>query len=185
MRIIILICVILKFMSVSMRTDCGISYSLPSVRIVGGVEASPNSWPSMAYVEFRYKKNIIFNNVKSRITTDINCGGTLISKSVVMTAAHCFLKHFTYQGQKFSIETNEYYKTYASMFTVYLGIHNKSDNNNKHSVKSEVLHILLVRLKRLYLKYFFEYLNNFFACFLNSMKILMTYIYITILHCFF
>jgi hypothetical protein len=43
-----------------------------TTRIVGGIEARPHSWPSIAHV--LYKLNV-------------NCGGTLISKNEILTAA--------------------------------------------------------------------------------------------------
>ena len=36
-------------------TECGVSYSTPNLKIVGGVTAVANSWPSIAYIRFNYK----------------------------------------------------------------------------------------------------------------------------------
>ncbi|OWF41022.1 Trypsin-3 [Mizuhopecten yessoensis] len=57
------------------RSGCGTQAYLPSsTYIVGGSEATPNSWPWMALLEY--------NGYHV-------CGGTLISDRHVLTAAHC------------------------------------------------------------------------------------------------
>ncbi|XP_060072029.1 trypsin-3-like [Ylistrum balloti] len=57
------------------KSGCGTQTFLPSsTYIVGGSEATPNSWPWMALLEY--------NGYHV-------CGGTLISNRHVMTAAHC------------------------------------------------------------------------------------------------
>jgi hypothetical protein len=47
-----------------------------TTRIVGGIEARPHSWPSIAYVLVFLGNNL--GNI---------CGGTLISKNEILTAA--------------------------------------------------------------------------------------------------
>ncbi|EDO26255.1 predicted protein, partial [Nematostella vectensis] len=59
-------------------TDCGWRPSLPDKefkRIVGGEETVPGAWP--------WQAALVFNG--SQV-----CGGTLISRGWVVTAAHCF-----------------------------------------------------------------------------------------------
>jgi secreted trypsin-like serine protease len=47
-----------------------------TTRIVGGIEARPHSWPSIAYVLADLGNNLLGS-----------CGGTLISKNEILTAA--------------------------------------------------------------------------------------------------
>ena len=55
----------------------------------------------------------------------INCAGTLITKQVVMTAAHCVLTSFEYNITNETIVLpvvlNKIYPSYASMFKIYAG----------------------------------------------------------------
>ncbi|CAF0932487.1 unnamed protein product [Brachionus calyciflorus] len=109
---------------------CGKIYNQPNAKIIGGKEAVPYSWPSMALVVFRYKfyytiDNKIFQSSKFSI-----CGGTLINHDTVLTAAHCLVSEVNY-GPVTSQYTqrvvpNKFYPSYESMYTVYLGVHDIS-----------------------------------------------------------
>lgn len=62
------------------KVSCGCGQtdvSLVSSRIVGGTDAVEHSWPMMVSVRSR--------GINSHI-----CGGTIVSESYVLTAAHCF-----------------------------------------------------------------------------------------------
>ena len=64
-------------------SECGLNFNDKfENRIVGGKEAIPYSWPSMVrffmYYEFDDQEPIGF------------CGGTLIDKETIISAAHCF-----------------------------------------------------------------------------------------------
>jgi len=58
-----------------------------TLKIVGGSEATPHSWPSIAYLVFRYNFDLIINGVTYTDYVEGNCGGTLISKNEILTAA--------------------------------------------------------------------------------------------------
>ena len=63
------------------ETVCGISKKLVGAeRIAGGTKAPPSEWPWLAMI--RYQEN-------SQEKPSFECGGSLISKKTVMTAAHC------------------------------------------------------------------------------------------------
>lgn len=50
--------------------ECGIQRKKPNARIVGGVEAIPDSWPSAALIISSYKTEFLFNSkliIKNRI----------------------------------------------------------------------------------------------------------------------
>jgi len=61
--------------------ECGIPGVEPNIymRIVGGVEAEPNSWPWHVKIKRR----------RSSGRYSFICGGTLISDRYCVTAAHC------------------------------------------------------------------------------------------------
>jgi hypothetical protein len=58
-----------------------------NLRIVGGKEATPHSWPSIAYLQFFYTFDLIINEVTYQDTVNGVCGGTLISNNEILTAA--------------------------------------------------------------------------------------------------
>uniref|UniRef100_A0A8D2K6J5 pancreatic elastase II n=1 Tax=Theropithecus gelada TaxID=9565 RepID=A0A8D2K6J5_THEGE len=67
--------------------SCGVPTYPPSVtRVVGGEEATPNSWPWQASLQYT-------SNGKWYHT----CGGSLINNSWVLTAAHCISSSRTYR----------------------------------------------------------------------------------------
>lgn len=96
-------------------SECGVSSFSPNLKIVGGSEAIPNSWPSAAYITYEY---VLFGYSYSA-----SCGGSLISRNVILTAAHCICKKYYYQ-----YNGNLYFypilpnPTYEAMLTVYLGV---------------------------------------------------------------
>ena len=72
--------------------ECGVSSIKPNLgRIVGGIQAIKNSWPSAVLIIFSYKGNIklpSLNGGKGEIVTvrlSSKCGGTLIDRSTVLT----------------------------------------------------------------------------------------------------
>jgi V8-like Glu-specific endopeptidase len=131
------------------KKECGKVFASQNVKIVGGVTATPNSWPSIAYLEFNYRQNYrLPTGITVQATFGSACGGTLIDRQTVLTAAHCIQRtgQFTYQGATYTgdITPNAEYPTYGSMYTVYLGLHDKSALNAAPSVAMNVSSIRVV-----------------------------------------
>jgi len=72
----------------------------------------------------------------------------LIKRNVILTAAHCIPKivKFTYNSNIYStlVEPNEYYPTYGSMFSVLLGVQDKSTTSS-NTVLVGVSQVITVR----------------------------------------
>ncbi|XP_066475284.1 ovochymase-2 [Tiliqua scincoides] len=94
---------------------CGIALNPPRFlfsRIMGGEEAVPHSWPWQASVQ------IAGENV---------CGGAVLTKMWVVTAAHCFLHR----------------EQYRDVWSVAVGIHDikaQEQNSQKRLVKQYMIH---------------------------------------------
>ena len=84
-------------------------------KIVGGILAKQNSWPAQASI-------FLSNFGRSTFI----CGGTLIKRDMILTAAHCV--NFVD----------------ASDLIIYLGVHNKSILNTNGVVKATVKKIIVV-----------------------------------------
>ena len=101
------------------------------MKIVGGNTAVANSWPSIAYVKWNYKaKYSVSSGTSMTYVFSGTCGGTLIDRHTILTAAHCIQTSvkFKYAGITYtgSVSTNVYYPTISSMYTVFLGVQDKS-----------------------------------------------------------
>ena len=101
------------------------------MKIVGGTTATANSWPSIAYVKWNYQGTYrVSSGASVTYSFSAACGGTLIDRQTILTAAHCIPStvSFTYAGVSYTgqVYTNSYYPTIASMFTVYLGLQDKT-----------------------------------------------------------
>jgi secreted trypsin-like serine protease len=104
MRVLI---ALFALISVSFAADCGVPAIPPKQdsKIVGGVEATPHSWPWQVAL---YKKTFLGQYYQF-------CGGTLINENFVLTAGHCF-----------------YGETNTKNFKVIIGAHNlKQDEPSK------------------------------------------------------
>jgi len=79
------------FSGLNCNTECS-NFENENPKIIGGIEASPNSWPSTVYLLINFK------NTK-RQTISFSCGGTLIDEKTVLTAAHCVVQKQKYQNE--------------------------------------------------------------------------------------
>ena len=78
-----------------LNNDCGVPDTTPTgvlLRIVGGDEAEPGSWPWQISLEYQ--------------STHI-CGGTIVSSRFIVTAAHCVWGSMFLHLLKYNFDINE------------------------------------------------------------------------------
>ncbi|RNA16476.1 serine protease 27-like [Brachionus plicatilis] len=117
--------------------ECGVTYS--SSKIVGGQNAGYSSWPSIVYIQFKY----YYLSSGNTYSISTSCAGTLVNQDTVVTAAHCYNTELQLSdGSTLTVSPNSYHATYESMYTVYLGLYDKSDLSSgvSRSVKSYTIH---------------------------------------------
>lgn len=103
-------------------------------RIVGGQNAVANSWPSIALVIFTYR-------IDSQTTKSFTCGGTLLDKKTVLTAAHCINKQVTHNGVNHDVVVNQLNPSLASMYSVNLGVHDVNVATNTQFMKVAKIYV--------------------------------------------
>ena len=128
-------------------TECGLTFVLPNVaanlRVVGGLKATENSWPSQVYIMKRYQDIYYLNNQLVEVKIMDFCGGTLIDSTTILTAAHCLFQNsfkYNYQGKEYNLmfKTNSKYHTIESMYTIYFGVNDISFINVSESSQNIV-----------------------------------------------
>ena len=105
---------------------------------------------------FNYKKTVNIDGDIITVESGSSCGGTLISKKTILTASHCLPSRitFVYNGFEYytSVQPNSFYPTYASMFTVYLGLQDIKvidSGNISPGVKVSVVDAIRVILEKI------------------------------------
>jgi hypothetical protein len=110
----------------------------PNLKIVGGIVANSYSWPAQVALTQSYQG--VYNGRK--VACSSMCGGTLINRFTVMSAAHCIPDseiNCYYMDNQIKVTVplifNQYYPNLASMFDVYLGVQDISflQSGNKPS----------------------------------------------------
>lgn len=105
-------------------------------KIVGGIEASPGSWPAQVYIYATFKGSFISRGKIYTVYYNSSCGGTLIDEFTVLTAAHCAVSSFEYNlnGVEVIATVNPLDE---DQYAVFAGVHDKSsiDQSNGESVE--------------------------------------------------
>jgi hypothetical protein len=129
---------------------CGRSSFLPKImnneRIMNGKEALPHSWPWTVSIALE----------GPRETVPHACGGTLINKYFVITAAHCVMKSSIYNLVGRPVRYSNKYGSAEKMMKVYAGVHDRK-TDSKISNMYGVEAIFMVKIVLL--------INEIFKCF--------------------
>lgn len=113
-----------------LNTECGLQFASSNAKINEGIEAQPSSWPSIALIKFNYTFNYQISGSDYTAYKVSYCGGVLIDRQTVLTASSCFIENIKITHYalviNLKVELNRYHSNIESMYTVFVGIHNKS-----------------------------------------------------------
>ncbi len=168
------------------------TFILPNVaanlRVVGGLKATENSWPSQVYILKRYQDTYYLNNELVEVKISDFCGGTIIDSSTILTAAHCLFQNsfkYVYKGNEYNLmfRTNSKYPTIESTYTIYFGINDITFIKNSESSQSIVTRTVkrVIRVRASFLS-ILDILLNLIKNFILRMNFTIMQIIFMILH---
>ena len=133
-----------------------------AARIVGGLEAVPHSWPSSTFIRFKYRTNWYVGERLIREDREYVCGGFLVDRGTVVTAAHCIADEVSVEvdskAVNIKVVPNIYFPTVGSMYKVYLGLHS-TEGLADGPVKSPGAQVLVKQIIRVII-----YSSIFYMC---------------------
>ena len=96
---------------------------MPNIKIVGGIPAIPSSWPAQTLLTIKisgvyYIPSLGNYNVKQ----SYQCGGTLIDRATVLTAAHCIIDTIEVTIGSRTYKINVLNPFDPTQYTVYVGL---------------------------------------------------------------
>ncbi|CAF1030862.1 unnamed protein product, partial [Brachionus calyciflorus] len=103
---------------------CGRQPIQPNVKIVGGINAVKNSWPSLAFLVMDYTYRYTFNGQTYSRTIQTYCGAVLIDRTTVITAAHCYEQSAYVSTHRVTVNFRNDPLFPSNAYKVYLGLHN-------------------------------------------------------------